>query len=71
MVTDLMNQSLHYCDPTDVTSSKHQMYQVRAGMIHHRLASLYHHSFRSAQHITEVRLKKLKQLSELHYGWYI
>ena len=26
MVTDLMNQSLHYCDTTDVPSSKHQMY---------------------------------------------
>ena len=64
MVTD---QSLHYCDTTYVASSRHQMYQVRAGMIHHRLASLYHHSFRSAQQITEVRLKKLKQLSELHY----
>ena len=67
MVTDLMNQSLRYCDTTDVTSSRHRMYQVRAGMIHHRLASLYHHSFRSAHQITEVRLKKLKQLSELHY----
>ena len=69
LVMDLMNQSLRYCDTTDVTSSRHQMYQVSAGMIHHGLASLYHHSFRSAQHITEVRLKKLKQLSELHYGW--
>merc|ERR1711915_778074 len=47
-------------------------YQARAGMIHHRLASLYHHSYRATLQ-TDVdtrpgsRNKKLKQLSELHY----
>ena len=52
------------------------MYQARAGMIHHRLASLYHHSYRATlQSSSDVavdnqlgnRNKKLKQLSELHY----
>ena len=39
-------------------------------MIHHRLASLYHHSYRAtiASDQDNARSKKLKQLSELHYG---
>ena len=40
--------------------------QVRAGMIHHRLASLYHHSYRATL-AQEARSRKLRQLAELHY----
>ena len=38
-------------------------------MIHHRLASLYHFSFRStlASESENTRSRKLRQLSELHY----
>jgi len=76
IVTDLMSQSLRYCDQDNGSSPRQQMYQARAGMIHHRLASLYHHSYRATlQSSSDVvvdnqlgnRNKKLKQLSELHY----
>merc|ERR1719445_264809 len=40
---------------------------VRAGMVHHRLASLYHHSYRATLQVADARSKKLRQLSELHY----
>jgi len=67
-VTDYMSQSLKYCD-VDNPSPRQHMYQTRAAVIHHRLASLYHHSFRCYESDdNSSRKKKLKQLSELHYS---
>jgi len=66
-VTEHMSQALKYCD-TESVSPRQCMYQTRAAVIHHRLASLYHHSYRCyAQEDTSNRKRKLKQLSELHY----
>ena len=44
-VTELMNKSLKYCN-TDCTSARQPMYLYRAAVINHRLASLYHNSYR-------------------------
>jgi len=66
-VTDYMSQALKYCD-IDNPSPRQLMYQTRAAVIHHRLASLYHHSYRCyAVEDTSSRKKNLRQLSELHY----
>jgi len=66
-VTEHMSQALKYCD-TETVSPRQLMYQSRAAVIHHRLASLYHHSYRCyATDDNSNRKKKLKQLSELHY----
>jgi len=66
-VTEHMSQALKYCD-TETVSPRQIMYQTRAAVIHHRLASLYHHSYRCyALDDNSNRKKKLKQLSELHY----
>ena len=49
-------------------SPRQLKYQSRAAVIHHRLASLYHHSYQCyATDDNSSRKKKLKQLSELHY----
>ena len=66
-VTEYMSQALKYCD-TETVSPRQIMYQTRAAVIHHRLASLYHHSYRCyAMDDSSNRKRKLKQLSELHY----
>jgi len=67
-VTEYMSQALKYCD-TETVSPKQCMYQTRAAVIHHRLASLYHHTYRcyTQEDTTNTRKRKLKQLSELHY----
>eukprot|EP00092_Neocalanus_flemingeri_P040206 GFUD01043793.1.p1 GENE.GFUD01043793.1~~GFUD01043793.1.p1 ORF type:complete len:663 (+),score=225.82 GFUD01043793.1:208-1989(+) len=66
-VTEHMSQALKYCD-TESLSPRQVVYQTRAAVIHHRLASLYHHSYRCyATDDNSGRKKKLKQLSELHY----
>ncbi|KAK3095461.1 hypothetical protein FSP39_014975 [Pinctada imbricata] len=63
-VTDLMNRSLRYCNTEN--SGLHQpMYSYRAAMINHRLASLYHSSYREEK--SEQRRKYLRQLAESHY----
>ena len=63
-VTELMSGALKYCGDL---GEEGERYMVRAGMVHHRLASLYHHSYRATLQEAEARGKKLRQLSELHY----
>ena len=63
-VTELMSGALKYCGDL---GEEGERYMVRAGMVHHRLASLYHHSYRATLQEAESRSKKLRQLSELHY----
>ena len=66
-VIDYFLKALMYCD-IDTVSSRQDLYRRRAAEIHLRLASLYHHSYRSYDiEDTSFRKKKLKQLSENHY----
>jgi len=67
-VTEYLTKSLKYCD-LEMSGPRQVVYQYRAAVIHQRLASLYHHSFRSfEQGDNSFRRKKLKQLSESHYS---
>ena len=45
-VCDLMIKSLKYCD-TETDNARLPTCQYRAAIIHHRLASLYHNSYRN------------------------
>ena len=66
-VTEHRSQALKYCE-TKFVSPRQCMYQTRAAVIHHRLASLYHHSYWCfGQEVNCNRKRKLKQLSELYY----
>jgi hypothetical protein len=67
-VTEYMLKALKYCD-VDSTGPRQVVYHYRAGVIHQRLASLYHHAYRSYDpKDVSARRKKLKQLSQLHYS---
>uniref|UniRef100_A0A8D9EM91 Erythroid differentiation-related factor 1 n=1 Tax=Cacopsylla melanoneura TaxID=428564 RepID=A0A8D9EM91_9HEMI len=44
-VVDLLQKALKYCD-IETASTRQVVYQYRAAIIHHRLASLYHNSCR-------------------------
>ena len=66
-VTEYFLKSLKFCD-TDTAGSRQVVYQYRVAVIHQRLASLYHHSYRCFDTTdSSFRKKKLKQLSENHY----
>ena len=45
-VTDLMTKALKFCD-TETANIRQPMCQYRAATVHHRLASLYHNSYRN------------------------
>ena len=63
-VTEYFLKALKYCD-TEMSGPRQVVYQYRAAVIHQRLASLYHHSYRCYQPgDNSFRRKKLKQLSE-------
>ncbi|XP_074643742.1 erythroid differentiation-related factor 1-like [Tubulanus polymorphus] len=64
-VTCLMNEALKYCDVTE-QSSRLPTCQYRAATIHHRLASLYHNSYRNQ--VAEQKRRHLRTLAEWHYG---
>jgi hypothetical protein len=67
-VTEHLLNSLKYCD-LEPGGPRHVVYRYRAGVIHQRLASLYHHAYRSYDpKDLSARRKKLKQLSQLHYS---
>ena len=63
-VTELMNKALKHCD-IDTPNARQTTCQYRAANIHHRLASLYHNSYRNK--LTEHKQKHLRTLAELHY----
>ena len=52
-VCDLMIKSLKYCD-TETDKARLPTCQYRAAIIHHRLASLYHNSYRNQ--VSEIHL---------------
>ena len=58
-------KALKYCD-LETPGPKQPVYQFRAASIHHRLASLYHKSYRSLSS-DEPRRKNTLVLSRLHY----
>ena len=64
-VTEHMSQALRYMD-LEGRGPRQAVFLARAAVIHHRLASLYHHSYRSCAEACQRR-KKLRQLSDLHY----
>ena len=67
-VTEYLLKALKYCD-VDSAGPRQVVYHYRAGVIHQRLASLYHHAYRSYDSKdVSPRRKKLKQLSQLHYS---
>lgn len=61
---EMLQKSLKLCD-LDVKNSKQELYNYRAGLIHRRLASFYHNSYRSAT--AETRERHILQLCLLHY----
>lgn len=61
----MLHKALKYCD-VDSPGVRQPIYQFRSAMIHHRLASLYHKSYRTSTE-EESRRKKIVQLSKLHY----
>jgi len=67
-VIEYFTKSLKYCD-LEMSGPRQVVYQYRAAVIHQRLASLYHSSYRSFDiEDNSFRKKKLRQLSENHYG---
>lgn len=67
-VLDFLCKSLKYCD-LEMSGGRQVVYQYRAAVIHQRLASLYHSSYRSFHpEDNTFRKKKLRQLSESHYS---
>lgn len=65
-VTEMLHKALKYCD-VETPGHRQPIYQFRSAMIHHRLASLYHKSFRSSADDDGSRRKKILQLCKLHY----
>ncbi|XP_055548451.1 erythroid differentiation-related factor 1 [Wyeomyia smithii] len=63
-VVDMLQRALKICDQ-EQNGSRQVLYAFRAALIHHRIASYYHFSFRSATE--EHRRKTTLQLCKLHY----
>ncbi|XP_053693894.1 erythroid differentiation-related factor 1 [Sabethes cyaneus] len=63
-VVDMLQKALKICDQ-EQNGPRHVLYAFRAALIHHRIASYYHFSFRSAAE--EHRRKTTLQLCKLHY----
>lgn len=65
-IAELLVRALSHCDI--VTPGCRQLIcQYRAGTIHHRLASLYHHAIRNQVVENAAKLKEFQQLAETHY----
>ncbi|XP_058122575.1 erythroid differentiation-related factor 1 [Anopheles ziemanni] len=63
-VVEMLQRALKLCDQ-DNSGPKQVLYSFRAALIHHRIASYYHMSYRSAA--DEHRRKTILQLTKLHY----
>lgn len=64
-VAEFLMKALKYCD-LDTPGPHQPIYQFRAATIHHRLASLYHKSYRTLP-ADDARRKNMLLLSRLHY----
>jgi len=66
-VTEHMGQALKYID-YEASGPRQQVFLMRGATIHHRLASLYHHSYRCyGPEDPTPRKRSLRQLADLHY----
>uniref|UniRef100_A0A182NQJ1 Erythroid differentiation-related factor 1 n=1 Tax=Anopheles dirus TaxID=7168 RepID=A0A182NQJ1_9DIPT len=63
-VVEMLQRALKLCDQ-DNSGPKQVLYLFRAALIHHRIASYYHMSYRSTA--DEHRRKTSLQLTKLHY----
>uniref|UniRef100_A0A182JTA7 Erythroid differentiation-related factor 1 n=1 Tax=Anopheles christyi TaxID=43041 RepID=A0A182JTA7_9DIPT len=63
-VVEMLQRALKLCDQ-DNSGPKQVLYSFRAGLIHHRIASYYHMSYRSTA--VEHRRKTCLRLTKLHY----
>ncbi|XP_058823689.1 erythroid differentiation-related factor 1 [Topomyia yanbarensis] len=63
-VVEMLQKALKLCDQ-ELNGPRQVLYSFRAALIHHRIASYYHFSFRSAN--DEHRRKTILQLCKLHY----
>jgi len=64
-VAEYLMKALKYCD-VDTPGLRQPIYRFRAASIHHRLASLYHKSYRTLP-ADDARHKNVLLLSRLHY----
>ncbi|KAF7410218.1 hypothetical protein HZH68_004599 [Vespula germanica] len=66
-VVDILQKALKHCD-VDTPGSRQPVYQFRAAIIQHRLASLYHHIYREFEPDSDnVKRKNSLQLCKLYY----
>ncbi|KAK2586143.1 hypothetical protein KPH14_001413 [Odynerus spinipes] len=66
-VVDILQKALKHCD-VDTPGSRQPVYQFRAAIIQHRLASLYHHIYRESEPDSDnVKRKNSLQLCKLYY----
>uniref|UniRef100_A0A182M322 Erythroid differentiation-related factor 1 n=1 Tax=Anopheles culicifacies TaxID=139723 RepID=A0A182M322_9DIPT len=63
-VVDMLQRALKLCDQ-DNSGPKQVLYSFRAGLIHHRIASYHHMSYRYS--VDEYRRKTCLRLTKLHY----
>ncbi|XP_053667368.1 erythroid differentiation-related factor 1 [Anopheles marshallii] len=63
-VVDMLQRALKLCDQ-DNSGPKQVLYSFRAGLIHHRIASYHHMSYRYT--VDEHRRKTCLRLTKLHY----
>ncbi|XP_049532547.1 erythroid differentiation-related factor 1 [Anopheles darlingi] len=63
-VVEMLQRALKLCDQ-DNSGPKQVLYSFRAALIHHRIASYYHMSYRKT--VDEQRRKTVLQLTKLHY----
>ncbi|XP_040176129.1 erythroid differentiation-related factor 1 [Anopheles arabiensis] len=63
-VVEMLQRALKLCDQ-DNSGPKQVLYSFRAGLIHHRIASYHHMSYRSTA--VEHRRKTSLRLTKLHY----
>lgn len=64
---DILQNALKYCD-VDTPGPRQPIYQFRAAIIQHRLASLYHHMYREFESdVDNIKKKMSLQLCKLYY----
>ncbi|XP_053681456.1 erythroid differentiation-related factor 1 [Anopheles nili] len=63
-MVEMLQRALKLCDQ-DNSGPKQVLYSFRAALIHHRIASYYHMSYRSTS--DEHRRKAILKLAKLHY----
>lgn len=63
-VLEMLMKALKYCD-LETNSARQVLYSFRAGLIHHRLGSFYHHSLRNI--VDDNKKRTTLQLCRLNY----